>query len=421
MAFITEEEADKVNPFPNALDFLKKIIVLIFVVLLVKYVSFLSLPALGNFSVPGIPLLGMFPRYMDGQPFLQLFDDVIKPKLLSQGLTKEQIIERFELFKQIGIAQNSNPFPDSKTKNPIQYRLVFTWWKRALYKIAQFFLRVFSFGALMITQSIRALLILIFNKDWYYETCYLRNLKSSNESLLSYLLSIGIDKLIYNEAYPYTKLHDPTLGRIDKVKHVLKPMMPIFIFSFLFSVFLGTVGFKNMVIVLLVLSMVLFSLFRGVFKVFPFEGLNSQIMKWKLFPSKLIGTIIGFEFSQEAQLNINKRFDIMNEQEKFLPPVLINSMMDPNSITVQVLPTEPSTFNTLRTIAKELPEMKKKIENMSKEGDVLSQMKSQASISNLNNHNLDAITEHLPKDQSFRIKNKFRQMPKIPSAPPMHL
>ncbi len=94
-------------------------------------------------------------------------------------------------------------------------------------------------------------------------------------------------------------------------------------------------------------------------------------------------------------------------------------MMDPNSITVQTIAHTPSTFNTLRTIAKELPEMKKKIENMSKEGDVLSQMKSQASISNLNNHNLDAITEHLPKDQSFRIKNKFRRMPKIPSAPPM--
>ena len=329
MAFISEEEADKVNPFPKALDFIKKIIVLIFVVLIIKYISFLSLPALGNFSVPGIPILGMFPRYMDGQPFLQLFEDVIKPKLLSQGLNQQEILERFELFKEIGIAQNSNPFPDSENKNPIQYRLLFNSVPRFLYKIAQFFLRVFSFSALMITQSIRALLILIFNKDWYYETCYLRNKKNSNESLLSYLLSIGIDKLIYNEAYPYTKLNDPAFSRLDKVKHILKPILPIYIFSFLFSIFLGTIGIKNIVLVILVISMVLFSLFRGVFKVYPFEGLNQQIMKWKLFPSKLIGTIIGFEFSTEAQLNINKRFDIMNEQEKFLPPILLESMMDP--------------------------------------------------------------------------------------------
>ena len=332
MSFVNEEEADKVNPFPKALDFLKKVIVLIFVVLLIKYVSFLSLPALGNFSVPGISFLGLYPRYMDGEPFVQLYQDVITPKLLQQGLSQQQILERFNTWKNIAIAQNNNPFPDSTLKNPIDYRLVFGW-KRIPYKIAQFFLRVFSFGVLMITQAIRALLVLIFDEDWYYKTCYLRNHKQSNESLLSYLLSIGIDKLIYNEAYPYTQLHQ-NIGRIDKVKRILKPMMPIYIFAFLFSIFLGTIGFKNIVLVLIVISMVLFSIFRGVFKLYPFEGLNYQIMKWKLFPSKLIGTIIGFEYSQTAQMNINKNFDIMNEQAKFLPEILLEGMADPSKISV---------------------------------------------------------------------------------------
>lgn len=329
MAFLSEEEADKVNPFPNALDFIKKIIVFIFIVLIIKYVSLLSLPALGNFSVPGLTLLGMSPRYMDGEPFIQLYQEIIVPKLLKEGLNTQQIKERFELFKQIGIVQNNNPFPDSQNKKPIEYKLVFGWsFKRILFKIAQFLLRILSFGILMITQALRALLILIFNEDWYYKTCFLRNHKNSNESLLSYLVSLGIDKLFYNQFYPFTQLNSD-ISRIDKVKHILKPMMPIYIFAFLFSIFISSIGFKNIILVFIVISMVLFSVFRDVFKVYPFEGLNSQIMKWKLFPSKLIETIIGFEFSKNKQMNINKNFDISNP-EPFLPKILIDNMMNPS-------------------------------------------------------------------------------------------
>lgn len=352
---LNEEEMNKVNPFPKAMSFIKRIIVFIYIVLIIKYVSFLSLPALGNFSIPGIPYVAGFPRYMDGEPFLKFYTDYIIPQM---GITNpDEIAQKVAEFKKLGVVMNSNPFPDSTNKKPIEYKLAFGFVGRTLFKIAQFIFRLFSFGILMITQSVRALLILIFNEDWYYKTCFLRNHTDSNESLLSYLVSIGIDKLFYNEFYPSTLL-DSDIGRIDKVKRVIKPMMPIYIFAFLFSIFTSTVGFKNLVFVAIVISMVLFSVFRGVFKLYPFEGINAEIMKWKLFPGNLIKTVMGFEFSNTTQMNINKNFNIENP-EQFLPKILIDGMMHPEKIPVyqshSLLNKIEGDIHKVQEIKKELP------------------------------------------------------------------